>query len=146
MGPNESCPHRTLLPTFTMGVDLTALNEFLADKTYIVGCAYLCCPARRVGVEGGCGRGRGGASSSFHTPERHDGVRRRYAPSQADVATYDAVGVSPDGFPHVARFHKLMDSFSTAKKLKYGPTQPYLDDGIAPPAAVAPLGTPLPAR
>ena len=40
----------------------------------------------------------------------------RYAPSQADVATYDATGVMPsaDEFPHVARFFKLIDS-STEK-------------------------------
>ena len=61
-----------------MGVDLTALNEYLADKTFIAG----------------------------------------FTPSQADVATYDAIG-APAGLPaHVARFHKLVDSYSSYKKSK----------------------------
>ena len=40
-----------------------------------------------------------------------------YAPSQADVATYDAAGAGvADEFPHVKRFLRLIDSYSTAKK------------------------------
>ena len=43
-----------------------------------------------------------------------------YAPSQADVATYDAVGVMPDAdsSPHVARFFKMVDSYSSGAKAK----------------------------
>jgi len=85
---------------YKMGVDLGALNEYLADKTYIEG----------------------------------------YAPSQADVATYDAAGVMPsaDEFPHVARFFKLIDSYSSAAKAKLPGAYAAKFGSAAAPAAAAP--------
>ena len=147
-----------------MGVDLAALNEYLADKTFIEGCvppqrlaaspAALFAPcfsaASALGLRACWGAigpwgelcffqqlrapaffflGRGGAHDRFPRVvacrrfRRLDQVLtgalclRSYAPSQADVATYDAAGAGvADEFPHVKRFLRLIDSYSTAKK------------------------------
>ena len=64
----------------------------------------------------------------------------RYAPSQADVATYDATGVMPsaDEFPHVARFFKLIDSYSSAAKAKLPGTYAAKFGSAAAPAGAGP--------
>eukprot|EP01043_Picozoa_sp_COSAG02_P067003 COSAG02_NODE_10614_length_1900_cov_1.528040_1_plen_89_part_10 len=56
------------------------------------------------------------------------------------MATYDAAGVMPsaDEFPHVARFFKLIDSYSSAAKAKLPGAYAAKFGSAAAPAAAAP--------
>jgi elongation factor 1-beta len=143
--------------SFAVKGDLSALNTFLASRSYIVGCvARVCARVRRARARASLGRARARARARSASAPRAFLLRApplshlsataclllplSFAPTQTDLALHAALGAAPSAtqYPNVARYFSHISSFA-GKALPAGLAS---SSGAAAPAAAAAAGKP----